>query len=255
MTNIAIIAKDNTDAQAILLANKLGINFVQSQEPEELSKYQAVLILDAEKLSMLQCTKDNIGAVYVDFVSGVANHRRKFGGGKSQMLAKAMGLNKFKNPHVLDATAGLGRDAFVLACLGCKVDMVECSPIIFELLKDGLQRANQDLSISQITKNMSLTNADSCQYIENLVTKPDVIYLDPMFPKRDKSALVKKEMRIFKEILEDDADSDKLLEVSLTKATKRVVVKRPRKSPFLQDKKPSFVMEGKANRFDVYVTT
>jgi 16S rRNA (guanine1516-N2)-methyltransferase len=253
MTLLAIIAKDNTDAQAILLANKLGIDFLQSQEPEQLSKYQGVLILDAEKLSMLQCTKDNIGAVYVDFVSGAANHRRKFGGGKSQMLAKAIGLNKFKSPHVLDATAGLGRDAFVLACLGCKVDMVELSPIIFELLKDGLHRANQDLSISQITHDISLTNADSCQYIASLVTKPDVIYLDPMFPKRDKSALVKKEMRIFKEILGDDKDADKLLEVSLTIAKKRVVVKRPRKSPFLNDKKPSFIMEGKANRFDVYV--
>lgn len=253
MTNFAIIAKDNRDSDAVLLANKLGIDFVQSQDTNKLSQYQAVLILDAEKLSMLQRTNSDMGSIYVDFLSGEANHRRKFGGGKSQMLAKAVGLNKLKNPHVLDATAGLGRDAFVLACLGCKVDMVERSPIIFTLLQDGLQRANQDLTISQITQNMSLTNADSCKYISNLIVKPDIIYLDPMFPKRDKSALVKKEMRIFKEILGDDTDADKLLAVSLNKASKRVVVKRPRQSPFLNDKKPSFIMEGKANRFDVYV--
>lgn len=253
MTNIAIIAKDNREAEAILLAKKLGLDYVPLQKPDESSKYAAVLILDAEKISLQTLMNDTMGAVYVDFVSGAANHRRKFGGGKSQMLAKAIGLNKFKNPHVLDATAGLGRDAFVLACLGCKVDLVERSPIIFELLKDGLHRASQDLSISQITQNMSLTNADSCQYIENLVTKPDVIYLDPMFPKRDKSALVKKEMRIFKEILGDDDDAEKLLDTSLTKAQKRVVVKRPRQSAYLNDKKPSFILEGKANRFDVYV--
>ena len=76
-----------------------------------------------------------------------------------------------------------------------------------------------------------------------------------MFPSRDKSALVKKEMRIFKEILGTDGDSDKLLEAALPKAKHRVVVKRPRKSPHLIDKKPTYIMEGKANRFDIYVVS
>ena len=186
-------------------------------------------------------------------MSGAANHRRKFGGGKSQMLAKAVGLNKFKNPHILDATAGLGRDSFVLACLGCKVDMVERSSIVHALLEDGLKRANADDEIALITNKMSLTNQDSYEYISSIRINPEIIYLDPMFPSREKSALVKKEMRIFKELLGTDEDSDKLLDISLAKAKHRVVVKRPRKSPHLMDKKPTYILEGKANRFDVYV--
>ena len=84
------------------------------------------------------------------------------------MLAKAIGLNKFKNPHVLDATAGLGRDSFVLACLGCKVDMVERSALVHTLLEDGLKRANDDEEISAITSNITLTRQDSYEYISNI---------------------------------------------------------------------------------------
>jgi len=250
---IAVISNEQFANEAKSLSEKLSVPLLAEQDISGITDYFAVLVIDGEKISLQKTGKDAPGSIYVDFVSGTADHRRKFGGGKSQMLAKAVGLNKFKNPHILDATAGLGRDSFVLACLGCKVDMVERSPIINALLQDGLMRAKNEDGISSIINNMSLTCEDSYSYISSLTRKPDVIYLDPMFPQRDKSALVKKEMRILKDILGTDEDSDKLLDISLEKAKHRVVVKRPRKSPHLMDKKPAYVMKGKANRFDVYI--
>ncbi len=253
-SKLAIIYNEGLEPSAKLLSEILNLPYLQETNPTQITEYSAVLIIDAEKLSIQPTGKDVPNPVYVDFVSGGANHRRKFGGGKSQMLAKAVGLNKFKNPHVLDATAGLGRDSFVLACLGCKVDMVERHPITHALLQDGIKRAIEDDEVSNITTRMSLTCRDSYEYISALDSKPDIIYLDPMFPEREKSALVKKEMRIFKELVGLDEDSDKLLEASLEKAKYRVVVKRPRKSPHLMDKKPTYALEGKANRFDIYIT-
>jgi 16S rRNA (guanine1516-N2)-methyltransferase len=251
--HIAIMHKDGIEAKEELLSNKFNIPIIKESDVTNVNDFFAVLFFNNNKLCLKQTGKDAPGAIYVDFVEGAANHRRKFGGGKSQMLAKAIGLKKYKNPYILDATAGLGRDAFVLACLGCKVDMIERNPLVHALLENGIERALNDEEVHDIAERMMLINSDSFKYIENLDKQPDIIYLDPMFPDRDKSALVKKEMRIFKELLGSDEDSDKLLETSLTKAKYRVVVKRPRKSPNLMNKEPNYKMEGKANRFDIYV--
>jgi len=253
--NVAIIYTEGLESRSQLLSKKLGLPLIEEGDPTKINDYLCILIVNNQKISLQQTGKDAPNPIYVDFVSGAANHRRKFGGGKSQMLAKAVGLNKFKSPHILDATAGLGRDSFVLACLGCKIDMVERSKIVHTLLEDGLTRANNDEEVAKITNNMSLTCQDSYEYISSLTNKPDIIYLDPMFPEREKSALVKKEMRIFKDILGTDEDSDKLLDAALTKSKHRVVIKRPRKSPHLLDKEPTYMLEGKANRFDIYVVS
>jgi 16S rRNA (guanine1516-N2)-methyltransferase len=81
---------------------------------------------------------------------------------------------------------------------------------------------------------------------------PQVIYLDPMFPHRDKSALVKKEMRLFRPLVGDDMDAPALLEAALALASHRVVVKRPRKAPCIEGPKPSHALEGKSSRYDIY---
>ena len=192
------------------------------------------------------------GAVYVDFAGGAAAHRLKYGGGKGQMIAKAVGLQKLKEPHVLDATAGLGGDAFVLASLGCRMTLLERSPIVHALLEDGLKRAG-GAEVADITARMELINADAIEYIENIQEQPDIIYLDPMFPQRTKSAAVKKEMRIFKDIVGKDEDATELLAAALAKAKYRVVVKRPRKAPAIEGQSPSHTVEGKTSRYDVYV--
>lgn len=105
------------------------------------------LVLTAERLELRKVDEPKLGAIFVDLIGGAVGHRRKFGGGKGQAIAKAAGLNKGATPTVLDGTAGLGRDAFVLASLGCKVQMVERHPVVAALLDDGLARAKQDPEI------------------------------------------------------------------------------------------------------------
>ena len=193
--------------------------------------------------------------VFVDFVGGKAGHRRKFGGGKGQDIAKAVGLNKGAKPSVVDATGGLGRDGFVLASLGCTVTLIERSPVIAALLNDGLKRAKADGEIGEIASRMSLINGDSKEVMESLVaenTKADVVYLDPMFPHREKSALVKKEMRLFQDLLGNDPDSDQLLAPALKLAEYRVAIKRPKGAPDLDLKEPTYRLEGKACRYDIH---
>lgn len=193
----------------------------------------------------------------VDFVAGRAAHRRRFGGGRGQLIARACGLGKVATPSVIDATAGLGRDAFVLASLGARVLLIERVPAIAALLDDGLMRARQDTETADIAAAMTLLPGDACRDLEMLVqgsgVLPEVIHLDPMFPHRDKSALVKKEMRVFRELAGNDDDAPRLLEAALDVATHRVVVKRPRKAPPLAGPAPRHVLEGKTSRYDIYV--
>ncbi|PRY66802.1 16S rRNA (guanine1516-N2)-methyltransferase [Vreelandella songnenensis] len=193
----------------------------------------------------------------VDFAEGKAAHRRQFGGGRGQLVAKACGLAKGVTPSVVDATAGLGRDAFVLASLGARVLLIERVEAIAALLEDGLARAARESEIAEIIARMTLRQGDSAKrlgaLIEDAAFSPEVIHLDPMFPHREKSALVKKEMRLFRELAGSDDDAPRLLEAALDIATHRVVVKRPRKAPPVAGPAPQHVLEGKTSRYDLYV--
>nr|WP_258801612.1 class I SAM-dependent methyltransferase [Halomonas sp. DQ26W] len=193
----------------------------------------------------------------VDFVSGRAAHRRRFGGGRGQLIARACGLGGGVTPSVVDATAGLGRDAFVLASLGSRVLMIERVAAIHALLEDALARACSDAGTVEIVQRLTLVYGDATRHLAELVAAcgvaPQVVHLDPMFPHREKSALVKKEMRLFRLLAGDDDDAPRLLEAALDVATHRVVVKRPRKAPPIAGPAPRHVIEGKTSRYDLYV--
>lgn len=193
------------------------------------------------------------GAVRVDFTTGALAHRRQFGGGSGQMIAKAIGVQGSVRPSVLDATAGLGRDAFVLACLGCKVELIERHPVVAALLDDGLQRASQHPDTAALMTQMQLHQGDAIELMQHWQGEPpQVIHLDPMFPERSKSAQVKKEMRLFQPLVGSDDDAPLLLEAALQLASHRVVVKRPRIAPAIAGSKPSYSLEGKSSRYDIY---
>jgi 16S rRNA (guanine1516-N2)-methyltransferase len=202
------------------------------------------------------------GPVFVDFIGGKAGHRRHFGGGRGQPLARAIGLKGGINPTIIDVTAGLGKDAFVLACLGAQIDLIERSPMLAALLKDGMDRALHDPEITDIVTNrMNLIQADSIEWLSRLPPeqRPDVVYMDPMYPHRNKSALVKKEMRYLREIVGEDEDASQLLHAALSCAKRRVVVKRPRAAPILDGpllnhRKPDTAIESKNTRYDIYFT-
>ncbi len=211
------------------------------------------LQLGATGLQLVELGPQAPGPVRVDFIEGAVAHRRLFGGGSGQMIAKAVGVQQGVRPTVLDATAGLGRDAFVLASLGCTLTLVERQPLIAALLEDGLARAAHDPDVGPIVANMHLHCANAIELLSAWRAEPpQVIYLDPMFPHRDKSALVKKEMRLFRPLVGDDQDAPALLNAALQLASHRVVVKRARKAPAIEGIKPSYALEGKSSRYDIY---
>jgi len=195
--------------------------------------------------------------IRADFVTGAVAHRRRYGGGRGQLVARACGFGKGVVPQIVDATAGLGRDAFVLASLGAEVLMIERVAAIHALLQAALWQALNDEEVAEIAGHLSLRHADSATSMAQAVSdwphQPQVVHLDPMFPHREKSALVKKEMRVFRELAGDDVDAPRLLEAALDVATHRVVVKRPRKALPIEGPPPQHVIEGKTSRYDLYV--
>lgn len=239
-------------ASAAEIANRWGLNCGH----EEITDSEYVLYLTAERLE-LRSGGAQYGPVFVDFSAGKTDYRRLHGGGKNQLIAKAVGIKKGKQPTILDATAGFAQDAFVFACLGSTVTLVERSPVIAALLEDGIKRAQSHAEIgTMMRERMHLVHADAINYMDGLQEKmlPDVIFLDPMYPERNASALVKKEMRVFRDIVGKDTDANALLPMAIKKAKNRVVVKRPDYAKWLNDLKPSIEMKSKKHRFDIYFT-
>ncbi|SUU00772.1 Ribosomal RNA small subunit methyltransferase J [Actinobacillus lignieresii] len=213
------------------------------------------LVLTDERLELRKLDEPKLGAIAVNFVDGTMAHRRKFGGGRGEAVAKAVGIKGDYLPTVIDATAGLGRDAFVLASVGCKVLLVERNPIVAALLEDGLARAYADPEIGGfMQERMILADVRNISLLDVAHQAADVVYLDPMYPHKQKSALVKKEMRVFQHLVGADLDSDNFFAPAKVLARKRVVVKRPDYAPFLAEQKPDFSQTTKNHRFDVYLS-
>jgi 16S rRNA (guanine1516-N2)-methyltransferase len=211
------------------------------------------LVLTPEHLELRKLDEPKLGGIFVDFVSGAMAHRRKFGGGRGEAVAKAVGIKSGYLPDVIDATAGLGRDAFVLAALGCRVRMLERHPVVAALLEDGLRRGYQDAEIGGwLRDRLTLLHVVSEQALSDITPAPDVVYLDPMYPHRQKSALVKKEMRVFQSLVGPDEDADALLEPARQLAKKRIVVKRPDYAPPLAGVVTQDAVVTKSHRFDIY---
>lgn len=189
----------------------------------------------------------------VDFIGGAVGHRFRAGEGRRQDLAKAAGFSSGVTPEIVDATAGLGRDAFLLASLGARVTLIERSETMHALLAEGLERARaQGGRYAETVARMTLIYGDSRTLLEQL--RPQVILIDPMHPPREKSALVKKEMRQIREIVGTDPDSAELMRVALEAAQNRVVLKWPlRAEPMPGVRAPSHQIMGKSTRYDVFV--
>ena len=190
-----------------------------------------------------------------DFVGGAVGHRFRSGNNRSLPLAKAAGLKKGLNPTIVDATAGLGRDSFLLASLGANVILIERNDHMHDLLQDGLAKAkNEGGNYLEVVDRMQLIHGDAKEVLPTL--NPEIILIDPMHPPRQKSALVKKEMRIIREIVGTDPDAKQLLEVALKIAQQRVVLKWPLRAMSIEGiEKPSHQIVGKSTRYDVFIRT
>jgi 16S rRNA (guanine1516-N2)-methyltransferase len=244
--SICLLSEAGADPGALsILAERWGL----------VSDAQAImaLVLTPERLELRKRDEPKLGGIYVDFVSGTQAHRRKFGGGRGEAVAKAVGIKKNYLPRVVDATAGLGRDAFVLAALGCHVQMLERNPVVAALLDDGLRRGYQDAEIGAwLRERLTLLHTSSLTALANIEPWPEVVYLDPMYPHRQKSALVKKEMRVFQSLVGADEDADGLLAPARALATRRVVVKRPDYAGPLAGVPAQATVVTKSHRFDLY---
>lgn len=196
---------------------------------------------------------DELDELRIDFVGGAVGHRHKYGGGRGQALPKAIGMKGGINPKVIDATAGLGRDGFLLASLGAEVTLIERSETMHRLLGEGMARAAaQGGEMAEIMSRMTLLLGDAKQLLPSL--KPEIILIDPMHPPRKNSALVKKEMRLIREIVGTDEDAAELMQIALDSASKRVVLKWPQKADFIDGiRKPSHQINGKSTRYDVFM--
>lgn len=236
------------EEKAKALAKTLALPFNQS-------KADFSLILTPDYLGLRSQHDEKAALFYINFKDESLLYRLKHAGKKSEMLLRALGASAKDNPSIIDATAGLGRDAFLLAHAGFNVTLLERSPVLYALLNDALTRAQQDPILAPIVKRMQLIHVDACHYLPNLNTQPDIIYLDPMFPERKKSALVKKEMVLLHDLLGNAQDETTLLKSALACAKKRIVVKRPRLAPPLDGKTPSYSLTGKSSRFDIYLTS
>ena len=176
---------------------------------------------------------------------------------QQELLVKAAKLKGVDAPFAIDCTAGLGQDSFLLAAAGFRVRMFERDATIAALLEDGLARAAEAPATAAIAARMELAHADSLEYMQALAASgepaPDVIYLDPMFPARQKSAAVKKKFQLL-HVLEapcDEAEEDALVRAAFDAAPRKVIIKRPAKGALLAGIKPSYSIAGKAVRYDV----
>ena len=245
-------AEPGLAASARALAARLGLPLLDNAEDRERDSPQAVLILSASGLALARTGSGAPKPVRVDFGSGGMRHRRR--GGQNELLGRAVGVGKHEPLRVLDATAGLGRDGFVLADLGCLVTLCERHPVVHELLSDGLDRARNsgDPWLSGIASRLRLLHGDAR---EQALVEADVIYIDPMFPARTKRAAVKADLALLQDVLQEEhqEDAERLLEWALQQDVARVVIKRPLRAPALGGRAPSHALRGKAVRFDVHV--
>ena len=247
--------EDTTAARA--LACRLALPLLPAgADPRHCDRVASVVLeVAGQRLSLRRTGRHAPGPVQVDFGSAGMRHRRR--AGHNELLGRAVGVGKKSPLTVLDATAGLGRDSFVLADLGCEVLLCEREPVMAAMLEWGLRAAaSDDPWLGGVLRRMALFAGDARDVEPQRLATMDVIYLDPMFPARDRRAGVKKEMALFQQLLEradagDDAAA--LLQWARGSAAARVVLKRPLRAPPLAGQEPSHSIAGKAVRFDVYV--
>jgi 16S rRNA (guanine1516-N2)-methyltransferase len=252
---VAVVAlHDAALPRARGLAHSLGCECLGVSAAWRSCTSSYVLLVDTDRLSLAATGATRMHPVCVDFAAPELRHRLRGERPRGEDLVRAVGLPARRALHIVDATAGWGRDSAVLAACGCKVRMLERNPVVAALLEDGLRRAREcaDPWVRALVARLECDCADARLALPALAGTVDVVLLDPMFPARRKSAAVGKEMRFFHDLVGDDADAAALLEVALASARHRVVVKRPFAAPALEGPPPTHALRGRSTRFDVY---
>lgn len=261
---LEVVLQEGGDKSAAKhLADHLGLPLVIDNNKDLPSKHEKVPSPDSLQLRFsyrgLALGKGNMEMI-VDFDDMLK--RIKPGKLQRELLIRAAKIKRTDTDEhpltAIDATAGLGQDSFLLAAAGFSVTLFERDPIIAALLADALKRGRQDNSLAPIVSRMTLVEGDS---ITNLTThtqsqphkRPDVVYLDPMFPERSKSAAVKKKFQLLHYLEQPCQDAEELLDAALRANPHKLIIKRPLKGPYLANSQPSYSLKGKTIRYDCIV--
>jgi 16S rRNA (guanine1516-N2)-methyltransferase len=273
----AAVFLENQDfgSQAVALASRLNLPIVNSENAA--TAFDFYFCYSAKGLSLwakisskpsgetqggsssrLNC-ESIFSELKIDFTQGALDFRRRFGQKGGDLILRAVGTLS-KNAQILDLTAGLGRDAFILASNSLKVTSLERNPYLFELLNSGLEFGKKHPRSIEVCERINFINADAADFLLSTEFDQlfyDVIVYDPMFPQSKKTALPKKEMQILHKLIEapnDESESERVSELAF-KLSKRLVIKRPLLGPCLIEScEPTAVFKSGSTRFDVYVT-
>jgi len=233
--------------RAAELAVRIGTRLLATKPTAALA-----LRLDDDGLALIDTRPGAPGPLQADFRPLL----RRSGSLRNEAIARAVGLRGNRQLQIIDATAGLGRDAFVLASLGAQVHLIERSPIIYALLHDGHARALQDPALADTAARMTLQQGDALGLLPDISEQlqTDVIYLDPMYPEASTKGQVKKDMQFLRALLGPASSAEPLLQVALTSHCQRVAVKRPNRAAALSTTLvPNHTIQGRHTRFEVYL--
>jgi 16S rRNA (guanine1516-N2)-methyltransferase len=223
-------------------------DIIQTIQEDSRSPYQ--LVWQEQRLQLL-CP--DMLPLICDFTQGEYFHRIQSAGIRGELVAKAVNIKKYPQANVLDITAGMGQDGFILATIGAQVHFVERNPVVASMLTDGIERAKLNSQTSVAAERCKVTFEDSEHFLNRSKTAVDIIHIDPMFPERKKSAQVKKSMSVFHQIVGKDIDAGDLLKAARQFNCKKIIVKRPNAAPYLGEINPSSQIKSKKHRYDVYL--
>ncbi|MBQ3302244.1 MAG: class I SAM-dependent methyltransferase [Eggerthellaceae bacterium] len=227
------------------VAKKTGAPVIQT--PEDAWQYPLLLKLDELGLS-LASGKTVMRGDFARMAARIAKRNLS-----KELVVRAAKVKDVDTPLVIDATAGLGEDSFLLAAAGFRVELFERDPVIAALLEDALNRAKSDPALQDIAARMNIAGTDSVEALSHLNERPDVVLLDPMFPEKRKNAQAKKKLQLIQMLERPCSDEDELLEAALSSLPRKIVIKRPAKGPFLAGRKPDYSLTGKTVRYDCIV--
>lgn len=243
---VVCVAEGADEEKARMLAQSLGVELLCDERGRE--RQGLALRLDDKGLALV----DGALALRADLTALLP--RLKPGCLQRELLVRAARVKGGVRGHrAVDATAGLGEDALLLAAAGFEVRLFECNPVIAALLEDALRRAALVPGLAAVVGRMQLAGGDSVSALPTLPEQPEVVLLDPMFPARRKSASVKKKFQLLQQLETPCEDEEALMAAAFAAHPRKVVVKRPAKGPHLAGRKPSYTLTGKAIRYDCYV--
>ena len=246
------------DEKTVSILVKDNLYFEKAKKLAEKLHSEIITEYNSESNLVLQYDKDGLSLVsgnmklYQDFTKII--RRIKQSNLEKELLIHAAKIKGKKQDLIaIDATAGMGEDSMLLSAYGFKVNLYEKNPIIVELLKDAIDRAKQIPELKEIVSRMKVFEEDSIISMQNLDYIPDVILLDPMFPERTKSALIKKKFQILHQIETPCTNEKELLASAIKAKPKKIVIKRPLKGEFLAGVKPSYSVKGNSIRYDCII--